>query len=375
MTKFFTTLLLLATLASCGKDAARPSEAFALPKNALSESDPRFEKAIEQHMEVQERTLIGLESQSQRKIDSAYHLGAMMFDMGVSLKGVLGQLTGKGSSAVTLIWKKDLPHKESEEATVMPEASAPVLDEAAWNDSVAREFCQQNSCAGGQAPSADLRRHVQGIRDWAVTQAQLEGQFPWKLDRVRLDLQVDASGKVVTDFSPVSLKAAAKLRLEWKKRPIAAKVLAGLPPMPQQRLLGEIMNSLSGLEDEIRREQAMGFQLNSVKIGLGLNLTGEWAVVKPGVTPTLYLYLKPEPGFTPTVVPSRMRAVFRRGFRGAGRMSRFFLRVANRRLQRPAAGWAMTDMKIAFDVSAKRTFTLTSVNSTTGIELHFTKKK
>ncbi len=366
-------LVLTSLAASCGKPSSSSTDAFRVPDSAaLVETDPRFERAIDLHLQSQEQTLLNLETaHAGRKFDSPYHLGGMMFDLGISLKGVLGQLTGKGAAAVLLLWKKEVPTKETEETEVLPPLSP--LDELDWDSSVAREFTRQNHPEA--APSSDVLRHVRGLREFSAVAAQLEEAFPWKVDRLRLDLQVDASGKVVTDFSPVTLKAAAKLRLEWKKRPVSAKALGNVSP-GQLRLLSEVMAALPALEAEIRREERLGFQLNSVKIGLGLGLAGEWEVVKPGVTPTLYLYLKPSPETVRAEhrVRSRLASRFARGFRTAGRMARFFVRVASRRV-RPSGAWSLTDLKVGFDVSAKQTFNLTTANSTTGVELHFTKKR
>lgn len=235
---------------------------------------------------------------------------AFMVDLGVTANGKFGTLGWKGSPALTVQWQKKeqqkkegssfspLAKEEAGDATtadlsLSAETSAADLD--AEIDTVVKAAIASHKVQNEVELRKNFREAAYGFAALGHKVDQAKSASVWEVARLRVDLSVEASGKV--SFSP-SAGAALRVRLEWfrvpGKKPAFQPALAaegnkwfrvnGVEPF----LLALSRDLAAAAEQD--KTPGVDLEAKTIKVSAGASVTGAIGLAKGTASSMVHIY-------------------------------------------------------------------------------------
>lgn len=247
-----------------------------------------------------------------------WKLEACILDVTLSASGVVGALVAKGQGSAALYYRKSQTDRNAPREEAAEEAmDMTIPSDVTYDDLDARiEPLVKAVMATGQIENEkSLRENLkdQVFDMHTIIQFMTKTQNTrWNTTRLRVDLQIDISGKI----NPVTtLGGGVKIRLEWLLNPGRTSSLAHIPRarLEKNRKIGDglkkIAENLVQQMQEVKYDDmaVSGYDLNEVKFGLGLFGEGNVGVVKLGGSLFGYLYLTPNTFFREGMRPEFTR--------------------------------------------------------------------
>ncbi|HEY8280365.1 MAG TPA: hypothetical protein VIH99_12125 [Bdellovibrionota bacterium] len=338
-------------------------------------------------------------------------------DLGVTANGKVGALAWKGTPAMSVYWQKKenfgLSPAASEEGTT----AAMVLSAETTQASVDSEIDSLVKAAMAShkiSNEEELKKNMRSaVADFASLGAQVDKAptVSWDPSRLRVDLNVEVSGKVSFLYSA---SAALRVRLEWYKVPgkkPAFSPLAAEGKWLNSKGLESLMVALSQDVATVADSQSPGVDLvaKQFRVGLGVSVSGTIGVAKGTASALAYIYFsrvekKPTasvavddslPLYMVDADPSEQRlqfaqahgnlvagggkeaiyrldrAKFRAGMTKAMSMGRFF---AQRARKQETAKWKLKTVKGNFDLSITGSVGVVTVGGLASAEIEFENK-
>jgi hypothetical protein len=210
-------------------------------------------------------------------------------------------------------------------------------------------------------------------------------QEKWWASRFRLDIGIDASGKV----TPVtSVGVESRFRFEWHR--IMKKTAENSPnkPLPSvdrgvYEFVTHLAEDLVELSAEAEPLQKLGFEAHTFRVGIGHSTEGNIGIAKSKASVTGHIYFatdvkKPvvnppnKPGTVVVLTSEKSvlkldRGKFRKGLRKAMKISHFFARGA----AQGKGKWKVYELKTGFDLSVSGSVGLVTVGGTGTTEIAF----
>ena len=343
-----------------------------------------------------------------------WHLAAMMAEFSVSVKGLIGALIMKGQPAVVASWRKQNP-KQPERSMLDPQMAVDLTaaDAVASEHTTEEDLMRQLEPAVRAAVASKrvknenaLRKNLGKAAGEFLTVARVlqktEGR-EWWLQRYRLDLTFDLSGKVT---AVIGAGAETRLRMEWHRiMPKAASSGVAAPVAfandREQRIYAfadGMLKSLEAAGREFRAVSDHGFKAHTFRVGVGFTAEGDIGIVKTGSSITGHVYFtsnvkKPSvnptprpfaamidvsgldlnvPEVTPLIAENRVRFVdgkkFVKGLKKAAKLGGFF---AKRASKSKSGKWKIFEIKTSFDLSLSGKVGLATVGGVGTAEINF----
>jgi hypothetical protein len=323
-----------------------------------------------------------------------WRFAAFASDLSVSASGLVGLLTFKGTPAVTVIWQKKEGKHNALVAEELPNEAAFAFRGAptARDAETQTDAIFKTVLATGRVKNADglrerIAESVTEFRRMALAANAAPAGGEWYASKLRVDIEVSASGKV----SWGTVGGDVKLRLEWFRiQPSGQPATAAAAPVP-----GPLHDLISAMCEDLASasstEPAAHFRASQFYVGLGLGASGTVGVASGSASAIGYLYFNrvakpkamPAAGFTnaswhlvqshpsveqldfarragvETLAASPLagdepvlfridRAQFRAGLKRAMAIGSYF---GNRATQSEGASWAVADVKPSFTLS------------------------
>jgi hypothetical protein len=310
-----------------------------------------------------------------------WHLEYLVTDLSVSASGALGALLGKGSPAVSFLWRRQYERKAADQAPRAEEApDFQITAGKSLEDVSAQLEPVIHSLVQAGLPEDTLRpKLMQVAQDFARITKALEfvSGDPWWVSRYRMDVLIEASGKVTP---LLSAGGEIRLRFEWH-RMMPKTTLAD-----RREPKGDIAEFVEKLQSDVaaaalgaRDLRDAGFDPCQFRIGVGYTEKGSIGIAKAQGTVIGQIYFsrgvkKPEVHPSPLAsVAKGETSVFRKGLERAFKMAGIFARGARRSSASTNASrhWKLYEMRASFDVSLTGTLGLAEVGGVGTSEISF----
>lgn len=368
-------------------------------------------------------------------------LGGFESNITISSSGLLGILTLKGESTTKLVWRPKtakISSDEESEADVDADADEDDTIPIVINGSMtAKDLEEQLEPSIKAAVATKKVKNVARLRsnlkkvvsEFAGLTAALHYQpdeYTWWINRLRLDIAADASGKVLP-FANVGSDIQFRLefnRLQEEAPAPSTKAFEKQMNSPLGRFITTMSRDLEVISNN--HSEKSGFEVDSFRVGIGIGVEGKIFVAKVGAKVVGGLYfnkgkLKPVTAASGSTAKNFLaenddyllgdkeiaehvkyaqvngvpferelmegdannknamtrviyrvsRAKFRNGLMRAIRMANFFTNAAGRR---PGKSWQIQEVQTSFDISLGGTFVLTAVNGIATTEIFFNRK-
>ncbi|MGZ3773853.1 MAG: hypothetical protein ACXVCY_03100 [Pseudobdellovibrionaceae bacterium] len=275
-------------------DDWRGDSSYFVSNSNKNAEDPSFAKGTDL---ILKSYLDALNNSKQPDVNSSWHLHSILFDLGISGSGKLGTLLLKGAPSVNVYWTKRQKKlqlrsadDESSDSKKMNITNADPLD--AQIDSVVSSIYGTAYVRYSPTLKSDIKNAAQNF--FAVMDAaELSTQKKWKVSRVRLDLNVGATGKV--NFIQ-TVGGTVRVRLDWiPSQKHSYSFLSG----NQSTVSGGMSDVLGGLMNELDLWSASnspsGFHLSMLQVGLGMGANFQIGVVKSSASALVTAFFVPNP--------------------------------------------------------------------------------
>lgn len=240
-----------------------------------------------------------------------WHLEFLALDLGVTVQGALGVMFLKGSAMMSLYWRRHAeptPHRNVE----LEETSADLVLENGIDPKELQKRIEpivKSVLATGRVHNEEnFRKNLwdTAYRFNVLSQVLAENSGKeWVPARLRLDLQVEASGMVAP---ALSVGGGVKIRFDWfpthrmttqtkwvqekRARDIAKNF---------EEFLKSLLKEVDGAKFNPNAAPA-GMPLTTLMISLGISVSGKFGVASAGATLTGNLYLRPRKSSDPAFV-------------------------------------------------------------------------
>jgi len=362
-----------------------------------------------------------------------WHLKEMYMDLGVNASGTAGVVTAIGEASVELKWTRikselarlgltpayadspvyeEKPDLRMSEYTTLGEITSQV-------DRIVETVMATGRVTNRGAMREGLLKVATDLQS-VMTDINSYNESSWDIDKFGLDVEIGLSGKVGTGMTA---GGAVRLRFEWKRQNYGA-------PMPEpedgngekreelRRLLANVASDM----DSVSRDTfaSSGFELKTLRLGLGLYGSAKFGAVKGKASLTGYAFLNKSaskanhfartppriipdepvaliddepnakhikyadenqikydriPGgdnATDRVVYYMTREKFRQGLNRAAKMGAFFAkRAAERTGEKASRKWEVTQVKPAFALSLEGALKVVTIGGKASLEMTF----
>lgn len=369
-----------------------------------------------------------------------WHLSELYMDLGVNLSGTAGVVTGIGEAAVEVQWKPTAARKKALGLVAAVPTSTPshgpaivaeddkaadlTINEYTTRDELDRmvESVTDTVMATGRVSDRPFLRENLGrtATDLQAIMVNINeyNDTHWDISKFGLDVDISGSGKVGTGMTA---GVAVRLRFEWKRSNYGEFVPEPLDGNTEKRedlkkLLAGVARDMEKVGDE--QYAGSGFDLTTLRVGVGLYLSAKFGVVsgKLGVTgyafftkssrlanggrsspiivddeiPMIdtepkveHLAYAQEVGVRALEVPGgddgadrvvyyMQREKFQKGLASATKMGSFF---AKRAAKATAAGeeknWQISQLKPTFALSLQGALPMVTIGGKVGLEMTF----
>jgi len=247
-------------------------------------------------------------------------------DLTLSASGLIGILGFKGSPSITVYWmKKEAQAKEQliEETKVsLSESSkdAPsfFIDEKASKkqvekqvDSIHRTVIANGRVKDTKGLRSELTKTVDRFHEMTKVVSASPSHVEWYPSRLRLDVQVSATGRVKWG----TVGGDVKVRLEWYRIQGPAHRTAPLASMKLNNTQSGLRDLIGAVSEDLVAATAMvpapHFTAKDFNIGLGITAKGDVGIAKGSASAFGYVYFthakkaKTRPGFVENIVANQ----------------------------------------------------------------------
>lgn len=425
------TALAMATPASA---AVVPADWYALPESAgeamlttvASEPDDRLKATLGRIFSAQRDALssvsdpmVLLAPPKNKPADWVpWRFVSFVSDLSVSVSGLLGILSFKGTPSVSIYWQKR-EHFVNSTVNLAPDTASDIpefildpqaSDTAATNqvDAIYHTVMASGRVRNGNRVRAGLTTLVGQFRDMTKTVSASAAATEWYPSRLRAEIEISASGRV--NFGTVG--GAVRVRLEWFPVQHTAPVAHFVATTTQQSSLFDLIASmaedLSALSDT---PVSPGFRASSFFVGLGIGASGTIGVAKGSAQAFGYVHFSRNAKAKPKLVadgdkkfsnasfylidaePSRDallfaerkgikmltssehptvfkidRSQFRAGLKKAFRIGGYFAKQASENM---GPQWAISDVKPGFTMSVSGGLGLATMTGSVTAQIDF----
>ncbi len=240
-----------------------------------------------------------------------WHLAELVMDLGVNAAGTAGLVTGIGEASVEVHWA--LSQKALREQGLVAKAEPPAPMPQAAPDAEARADLTLNEYSS----ALELENQVDRIADTLMATGRVTDRpkmrdgllqvakdlqsvmvdintyndSHWDADKLGLDVEISASGKVSTGFT---VGGALRLRFEWTRANYGALALPA-PNDGKDDSRESLRTLIAGIAHDMdtigTAEYAdSGFDLKTIRLGIGLYLGAKFGVVKGKLGITGYVF-------------------------------------------------------------------------------------
>jgi hypothetical protein len=249
---------------------------------------------------------------------------AFASDLAVSGSGLIGLLTFKGSASVTAVWQKREQKQQfvPTASEMAPQESVPTFAFSAADSEAATakkvDMINRTVMSTGRVQNAEgLKGRISTLVGQFNQMSQTLENEPsgriWYASRLRMDIQVAASGHV--SFGTVG--GDVRVRLEWyrgMRKPSTATQRAAFltasmkQSTPMQSSLHHMVSTM--VQDlSATSNGALGneFAIKNFRVGIGLGLDGNVGVAKASIKAIGHIYFSPaerKPGFLEPTAPA-----------------------------------------------------------------------
>jgi hypothetical protein len=362
-----------------------------------------------------------------------WHMEMFSTDLAISVSGWLGILTYKGTPGVIVYWRKQHPpggpraaaeDAGEDPATVLIPTGASRAELDRQLEPAIRAALATGRIQDEKAFRANLWKTAEDFRAVSAALERSRGG-QWWVSRYRLDLVVDAQGKV----SPlVTAGVEVRLRFEWHRIMKPARELEERkdPVFDPAGLSGALISFTEAVSQDLeelsenpgdRSDGKSGFKAFQYRVGLGVSYKGTVGIAKVTTSALGYVYfsrdvakpvVNPAPSARPLPVelaessaelevidaaepqlarlslrearkdtppPGEMtfkikREDFRKGLKKALKMGHFFGRSAEK-APKANGSWKVYELRAAFDLSLSGKTALANVQGLGSTEINF----
>ncbi|MBI3543661.1 MAG: hypothetical protein HY075_10355 [Deltaproteobacteria bacterium] len=351
-----------------------------------------------------------------------WHMEYFMTDLAISTSGTLGVLAWKGTPSVQVFWRRqnEPGRKKPDPVVIEPKPAGVVSELAVSTEATPRELSLQLEPAvkaimasGKVSDESALRRNLAAAaQDFQslVSVIEKDSGSAWWVSRFRLDVTIDASGKV---YPFLTLGAETRFRFDWFRlksaHPVVARPSAG-PEVARlqsnlEKFVRETATDLEAVSSDPKLEQG-GFKAFQFRVGVGASAKGDVGIVKATASMMGQIYFardvkkplvnppRPASGYVnliedcvsqrhlqfasdngiaadssfDQVVYKIDRARFRNGVAKALGMGGFFARRASNATSKH---WKIFEMRPAFDLSLTGSLGVVTVGGLASVEICF----
>jgi hypothetical protein len=291
------------------KDWYTPPEEGGAPANSMSPfsvPSPKLDASLGRIFSAQRDALTAVQKPSVTFTPPAnmpsdwvpWRFAAFASDLSVTASGLLGVLSFKGTPSITVIWQKREPKtKVVASAAAEPAGNVPVFrisDNPADLETQVDAIYQTALASGHVKKTKGLRDRIHNMvgnfHDMTVAVNQTPAGGEWYASRLRVDLEISASGQVQWG----TVGGDLKVRLEWYRiQPKSADpALHAAPavadgPSPLRDLVTAMSEDLISVSQTTPNPH---FDATTFYVGLGISAGGNIGVVKASAQAIGYLY-------------------------------------------------------------------------------------
>jgi hypothetical protein len=227
-----------------------------------------------------------------------WHLREMYLDLGVNLAGTAGLITGIGDATVELRWRQSedrmrrmglvpaagpSPEKAGEAGAQPADV---VLDETMSYEELERQIDAVSDAVMATGRVNDRPRMRAGLMKVArdvqalMIDVNTYNDSHWDANRFGLDIDISGSGQVSAGWT---VGGAVRLRFEWARANYGAPLPEPMDGRYEERealrkLIAGLAQDMDTVGDDLYR--GSGFDLTTMKLGIGLYLSAKFGVVK-----------------------------------------------------------------------------------------------
>lgn len=370
-----------------------PSDWMLPSPTAVTVEDKEAVEARAKAIEVDEmlirhtKLLDSLTEKGKLSTRGEWSMSALSLDLGLSLQGLLGVVVTKGSVAVTARWLPTAKREVTEADDYVPTVAVASVADARSDRAAVESLTQAIVATGEVKDSTKLRAGLDGALNrfrQATGDIVLNPGASWQLAKLRLDFSVDGSGQV---YPGTTVGAALRFRFDWVPAPSSrvshrAQTAEGESTSKLMRALASEISTL-----DYSQVKARGFDVNQVKIALGLNAKGKIGVAKAGgevkghavfaqvsnvaLHPVqmdedaeIMVLTDPASSRGPQLIP---RDAFHKGLEKAVKIG---ANIAERAAKADGEHWTLKQIKVEFELALSGSVGLLSVGGSGAVELN-----
>lgn len=273
----------------------------ALEKKQIAKVEENLDEIFSAQTSALEKSAKNISTDSSANNDDNYvpwRLVAMITDLGISKKGLIGLLTWKGTAGVSFYWFKKEKNKEAENFSKLSEPTTILVNDAsspAELDTQIESTIQGLMATRKIENEKELRNNFrQTVYEFAAISSQIENLKPtssWGVSKVRMDLSIDGSGKV--SFAP-SFGVNVRLRLEWAVN--AKNKSAKLVPEKNKINIPDMQNIMAVLNQDVKKvmseePKSKKFKAKTIRLALGISASKTIGLVNGTAKTVFHVYL------------------------------------------------------------------------------------
>ena len=357
-------------------------------------ANPQLEKSVDQLLAVHAEALDQINHQS-----NAWQLSGMIFELAVSLEGVLGLLMGEGEAAVKAIWLRS----DSKQITPTANSDAAPLSISLYHTDTPEALRKHSDFLSQMAASTGRIRDVNLLRSnlmTAFTQFFEIGRLlnhqkirekEWKLSEFRQVFNITTEGEVAPG---ISLGGLLEFEIRWK---IESEEVSDQQNSSLDLLINGLVSDLNNIEKTSTDGfEDNGFSLSGFYIELGLKGESKFGIASESASAIGKLVFEradedelktQKESFSPVETSSSINiiskapvpvsvvashAVFRRGLNRALKMGRFF---ANRASKVGSHQWYIKEIEPEFELALNGSIGIATLEGSAALALEFERKE
>ena len=258
----------------------------------------------------------------------AWHLKNLYMDLGISLAGTAGLVTGIGEASVEIQWSQSKANLERLGLTskgssldaageTNAQSGLPVVvmnedDSKAAVESKVDRMCDTVMATGKVSDRGKMREGLLKVTDdlqGLMANVNVYNSSSWEINKFGVDVEISGSGIV---SAGVSVGGAVRLRFEWKRS--ANKAPVAEPKDDNDEKRENLRKMLAGVANDIQAINAdtysqSGFGMTTLRLGIGMYLGVKFGVVKGKLSLMGYAYFASSKGPANELFPDKVRIV------------------------------------------------------------------
>lgn len=226
-----------------------------------------------------------------------WHLSEILMDLGINIAGTAGLVTGIGETSVEIRWRQTkqaleklgldtksqpVPEKEEKADLVLDDAMSKEQAHAGVDRIATAVMATGKIEPGGESDMRDgLKKVVDDLQDIMVD-INAYNYSSWDISKFGIDVEISGSGKV---SNGMTVGGAVRLRFEWKRSSYGPSIVRNSSdPLTSERQenLRKLLSGVARELDTVNKDlyASSGFDLTTLKVGIGAYLSAKFGVVK-----------------------------------------------------------------------------------------------